>query len=220
MSKKTIIAGLFIVFFWSCKNQKTDLKYAKSISMESNSDSTAKKTSPLIIMAKQAEIIPDTTINNKLKLDNYSSIELFTRDYKSIKTIEDVRESPIAAFLNSNGKEYLFAYHYEGNTKNSFSLFEVGYVKDIKQKIEFNSVDERIFETENGIRLGLSLKNLIDIKGDEYKLSIEKDSIITYRINGDSNSNFLNRYGMPGYFIECRIKNAMISSLRFGFDYP
>ncbi len=188
--------------------------------MESNSDSTAKKTSPLIIMAKQAEIIPDTTINNKLKLDNYSSIELFTRDYKSIKTIEDVRESPIAAFLNSNGKEYLFAYHYEGNTKNSFSLFEVGYVKDIKQKIEFNSVDERIFETENGIRLGLSLKNLIDIKGDEYKLSIEKDSIITYRINGDSNSNFLNRYGMPGYFIECRIKNAMISSLRFGFDYP
>lgn len=212
------------VFIFGFKNKnlvdRSNL-HTDSISILHQKDSVKKKIT--VEMRKenlQSEILPDTTINDKIKLNNYGSIELFTQDYKSVKTIERIRESPVAAFVNSNGVEYLLASQYEGNTKNSFSLFEIGYVKDIKQKIEYNKVDERTFETESGIHLGQSFRDLIQLKGDKYQISVQTDTVVTYRINDYKNSQFLKKYNMPGYFLEFRIKNAKICNFKFGFDYP
>lgn len=224
MNKVSLII-LSFVFIYGCKNKNlanSSNGYRDSITPVANNIDSAKNTAPIQVEKEnaQSEIVPDTTINDKLKLNNYGSIEFFTKDYKYVKTIDRIRESPVAAFTNSNDTEYLLASQYEGSTKNSYSLFEIGYVKDAKLKIAFNNVDEKTFQTESGIHLGMSLKDLIQLKGNDYKIVAQKDTVVTYRINDYNKSKFLKKYSMPGYFIECHIKNSQISNFIFGFDYP
>jgi len=166
----------------------------------------------------QSTIVPDTTINGKLKLNNYESFEVFYKDYKNIKTIDRIKESPIAPFSNKDKTQFLFVYQYEGDSKNAFSCFEIGYLKDNNFKLVYNDTDENTFETESGISLGMSLKELIDAKGKNYKVST--DSVISYRIDDYQKSKFLRKYNMPRYFLECKIVKSRINNIRIRFDYP
>ncbi|MNR32107.1 hypothetical protein D3C85_1496660 [compost metagenome] len=88
------------------------------------------------------------------------------------------------------------------------------------QNFNYN-VDDKTFETESKLRLGISLEKLIEIKGDGYITKKENDQIIvTYRIDNYDQSLFLKRYNMPGYFMDFTMKDGNVIKILFGFDYP
>ncbi|MDT0294908.1 hypothetical protein ACFQ3R_00095 [Mesonia ostreae] len=160
--------------------------------------------------------VPDSTINNVLTLNNSKSSKQFYPEISSsVELIERLRESPVLAF-NSKAKEYLLLYQYEGGVKNEFSCFEIGYISNLGENETINT-DYKNFETESGLKLGLSSEELIKIKGASYSKEGNK---IVYRMDDYPNSNFLKKYNMPAYFLECTLKNNKINRIKFGFDYP
>jgi hypothetical protein len=188
----------------------------------SRTDSVSKciVTKRKLISEELNNFIPDSTINKKLILQDYESISIFYFDNKDLLTVERIRESPVVIFSDVSGKQYLLAYHYEGSTKNAFDCFEMGYFSDdstLKGKQVFKTkINE--FKTESNICLGMSFKDLISKKGENYKMDVHnKTTLITYTIK---NSSFVKRHNMPGYFMKCLIKNDQVINITFGFDYP
>ena len=69
--------------------------------------------------------------------------------------------------------------------------------------------------------LGISLANIIKIKGNGFKKeSVNGETILKYRIEDFATSAFLKQYNMPGYFIELVLKEDKVVKIVFGFDYP
>lgn len=160
-------------------------------------------------------LLPDTTINQKLRLLDYGSVRHFYPG--EINLLERLRESPVVFFCTKDKKQYLLAYQYEGDTKDAFSVFEVGYTDSLNGASMCNVTSENSFRTESGLILGMPLHTLIALKGYNFNLPVH-DSVLIYRI--DSTAQFLSRYKMPGYFLECQIRNGHVSQFKFGFDYP
>ena len=158
---------------------------------------------------------PDSTINSKLKLNDNLSAKEFTPN--KIELIYGLRETPVAVFCNATKTEFMMAYQYEGNPKNSFSCFEIGYIDNEVLRGKCIASKENFFTTESGIKLGMSLESLIAIKGIDYTLSAQNE-IVTYKLN--PSSDFSRKHNMPGYFLEFNFKKGNIIKMKFGFDYP
>jgi hypothetical protein len=192
----------------------------------------AKKQQPLVDTVQQlspaapfswgAIVQPDTTINRKLFLEDYTSAERFYAKIETAEFIERIRSSAVMVFSNAATNQYLLAYQYEGDTKNAFSCFEIGYMKNLEPagRGKMNRVNEKSFQTESGLALGLSLEAVVKAKGKGFKKTGTGNSItLTYRIE-DAASPFLQRYSMPGYFMEFVLKENKVVKILFGFDYP
>jgi hypothetical protein len=175
------------------------------------------------IIKESAKVEPDTTINKKLFLENYLSSEKFYTKIDIVDLVEKIRSSPVVVFSNTSKDEYLLTYQYEGNSKNSFSSFEIGYMKNLESvnaKKIYQS-NESSFKTESGLKLGLSLAEIVKIKGKGFKRKDTGDeTILSYRIEDYNRSIFLKRYNMPGYFIELVLKKDKVIKILFGFEYP
>ena len=218
----TTIVFLVGVLFLNCNNKQEQSRADSQVSQAIVNDSLERE--PTLNVKHQEnvkDVFPDTTINGKLQLETTISSKTFYPTIDGVKLIERVRSSPVALFTNQLGDEYLMAYQYEGGTKNAFSCFEIGYSKDFASENP-NKTLAKIFKTESNLGLGMALKDLEAIKGKAYlKKNIDGNTIlITYRINNMESSPFLKRYNMPGYFLECTLKNDRITKVFFGFDYP
>ncbi|MCX8481042.1 MAG: hypothetical protein ORN58_03895, partial [Sediminibacterium sp.] len=176
------------------------------------------------ISNKLNQIIPDTTVNMKLKLSNLLSLQQFFSGYKDDQNlIIGLRESPIAIFFNKSKLEYLFAYQYEGSSKNTFDCFEIGYLKNESRLNNVNYYNTSIdsFLTESNLGLGITLDKLESIKGTNYiKTNYADLTKIIYRNSDFDNTAFLKRYSMPSYFMEFTLKENKVIMLKYGFDYP
>lgn len=229
MNKQMILHLLFAVLA-SCQSPQKEKVQTKN----SNDYSGVLNKNQLVVKAKKlelgnttaeaaAEFQPDTTINKKLVLENHLSSKNFYARIETVDLLERLRTSPVAMFSNASNSEYLLAYQYEGNTNHSFSCFEVGYMKDLK-KVDvrkINLLSEKSFKTESGLELGLSLPDVVKLKGIYYKKATNRnDVLLTYRINDLATSPFLMKYNMPGYFMEIKIKGDEVVKILFGFDYP
>lgn len=194
-----IIAFFCIIVFLVCQSSSKQSKITEALSAI-----TTKKI-----------FTPDTIINGKLKLNNYLSSEDFYPSIKELNTIEFIRESPVIAFCNISKSEYLLAYQYEGSTRNAFDCFEIGYYNiDIEECITLNNYSE--FNTESGLRLGITLDEVTKIKGSNY---LRQGNKIVYKISYDD-SPFLQYYNMPEYFLECELLQEKVILIKFGFTYP
>ena len=157
--------------------------------------------------------VVDSSINN-ICLKNASSVIKATggpMDYADTgKSLPDVYIS------SKDMTQYLRMELFPGSSRNEFSLFEVGYVKNKKQ--EMRPSDYRDFMTESGIKLGLSRAAVIKIKGTDYKseASATKE-VIKYKIN---KGPFLQRYNMPVYYAMYTFINGVLEQFGFGFEYP
>lgn len=158
--------------------------------------------------------VPDSSINGRLFLHNDLSLSVFYPNKNSLKFIEFIRESPIVAFCNTSKSEYLYAYQYEGNMKNEFSFFEIGYNDNNNESYTLTEYSR--FETESGLRLGMTLKDVEAIKGRDYT---RNDNKITFQIT-DSNSEFLHKHNMPKYVLQCRLEQNKVVEIKLGFLYP
>jgi hypothetical protein len=231
MNRNIVIVSFYFLIILGCQNNSkhpnTELVKSKPgidsiLTMKSDSNSFSKKNSEKVSQLK--EVMPDTTINNKLFIQNYNSVTNFYSGDSNFVVIDNgTRETPIVIFSNKDKTQYLLAYQYEGSIKNAFDCFEIGYFKNDKklsQNYSYN-VDDKIFETESKLSLGISLDKLIEIKGDGNITKKDKDKlIVNYRIDNYDKSVFLKRYNMPGYFIEFTLKDNIVTKILFGFDYP
>jgi len=231
MNNKIIKYSLLILLFLGCKKSEPHSKIARQLNLKSNIDNTgfvkrdtvSNKVSKVKLNQELNQIIPDTTINNKLFLANYETLPRFYLDYKNIFTIDRIRESPVVVFCDKSKTEYLITYQYEGSTKNSFDCFEIGYLNNDKtlNKINLFNTEEVEFKTESNIGLGITLKELVAKKGSKYQIkNNEKEVILIYRNTYYKNSSFLKRYNMPSYFMEFILKDDKVIKIKFGFDYP
>jgi hypothetical protein len=229
MNKKNVIPILLILLVVGCKGNLSDSNVAKNDNLVVDSALSYKNDSILIHSKKQGleqelnEIMPDSTINKTLLLRNNESLEGFYKNFEAITLLDEVRESPVAIFSNKDVSQYLLVYQYEGDTKNSFSCFEIGYFKNnVKLMKQFNySTYDNFFATESNLMLGITLEEIVKIKGSSYESkNVNNEQIITYRINDYDKSSFLKKYNMPGYFMEFMLSNNKVIKIIFGFDYP
>lgn len=220
-AQKTPIISLLCLIGLLLFNCNSNASKEKVDTKDQETSATSDPQSDLPSLENLKAVFPDTSINGKLLLDNPNSSKAFYPTIDAVKLIERVRDSPLVLFANQQGDEYLMAYKYEGNLKNAFSCFEIGYSKDFTSESP-NKTPAKNFKTESNLGLGMTLKDLEAIKGKEYvKKDLDGNTIlITYRVNDMDSSPFLKRYNMPGYFLECTLKDDRITKLFFGFDYP
>lgn len=195
-----------ILLFTFCTNQpKTPEK------KEAEAESTT-KASELFI--------PDTIINGKFSLRTPGLLEEL-KLILFVKLVEKIRQSPVAIISNEDQSEYLLLHQFQGDTEDTYSILEISKGEPaLKNAIQYHS-GEQNFQTESGIKLGLSMADIIKAKGSSYELQQSgKDTLIRYAITDYDNSAFLKAYNMPSYFLEVKIKNTKAEHVSFGFDYP
>ncbi len=221
----------FVLLGCQCNNEKTaqtiieaiDTSVSNPLKIDTAVVLNIKEDNGIIQKKKGERTIPDTTINNKIILENYRSLSTFYLTKRPLSIVEGLRENPVIIFRNESDREYLLAYQYEGNTENAFSCFEIGYVEDdeIISLEKSNQTQETYFQTESGLRLGLSLEDVTQIKGREYVKQKSGDyTVLRYKIDDYENSNFLKKFNFPEYFIEIKLRNNIVANLKFGFSYP
>jgi hypothetical protein len=231
MSKTVFPIISFVLLGCQCNTEKTaqtiiesiDTTVSNPLKIDKVVVLNLKEDNGVIKKEKGESIIPDTTINNKIILENYRSLSTFYMTKRPLSIVEGLRENPVIIFRNESDREYLLAYQYEGNTENAFSCFEIGYVEDdeIISLEKSNQTQETYFQTESGLRLGLSLEEVTQIKGREYVKQKSGDyTVLRYKIDDFENSNFLKKFNFPEYFIEIKLRNNIVANLKFGFSYP
>ncbi|WP_312769572.1 hypothetical protein [Epilithonimonas sp.] len=161
---------------------------------------------------------PDFKIN-QLQLREESSVNNFYP--QNIRLLDNLRYSPVIAFTDKEKKEYLLAYQYEGDVKNSFSCFEVGYLKD-DPKLEKDVTETKYnnFNTESGLKLGMTLEEITNLKGSDYKVEKKSDEEIIKYIVDNPDDPKIKQYEMPPYFMEFYLKDKKLHKILFGFEYP
>ncbi len=199
-----LMNSLFVLFFLLFSCQESNKKVQKRLENKVNLNEKFSK--------------PDFKIN-LLELRNENTLAKF---YSSnIKLQDRLRYSPVVVFENKDKTKYLITYHYDGDVKYAFSCFEIGYLKDDhKLKNGIVTTNYENFTTESGVKLGMSLQEIINLKGNDYK--VEKKSneeIIRYTIDNPDNPK-IKQYEMPPYFMEFYLKDNKVYKIIFGFEYP
>ena len=161
---------------------------------------------------------PDISINDILKLCNPESSLLFYDKIDELIYNDSIRSVPVLCFSNENKSEYLLAYSFYGDRKNSFARFEIGYIVDCPYLINNVELPLSHFHTGSGVLLNMDFDNVIKLKGNDYEML--SDSIIKYKIDNFESSEFLKLYNMPEYFMEYEFSEDKLRKITFGFEYP
>lgn len=161
--------------------------------------------------------VTDTTINNKINLDDYLSVETHLGDI--IQKVDHNASLPDIYLKNASGTQYLRLIFFPGSTRNAFQRFEVGINTS---RIKGTSLKKFIsFKTESGISIGSSLDSVIAKKGKNYtKEKINGTIEITYRLTGLDSHPFLGSHNSPLYSAVYCFKKGKLYKFSFGFEYP
>jgi hypothetical protein len=167
-------------------------------------------------------LIPDTSINNKISLENPTSIKkLFGNQLPVVNDINLAAKGFKVCVLNKSENEYLKMNSFPGGVINAVDHFEIGYVIFLSNDINKKKSDFLSFATENGIRLGISKEEIIRIKGNKYSVIKDKEAYtFRYVLDNFEKSSFLKRYNMPVYYEEFRLEKDKLVKFNFGFEYP
>jgi len=186
---------------------------------EAAPQAAATLATPTPLGSSRRVLVPDTSVNGALYLEQLLPAR-GPFGTLPVTLTEGLRESPVAVFVNQGRQQYLLASQYEGDTGNTFAAVEIGYVFPAVLQRPHRQTNLVRFRTESGLRLGLSLRQVLALKGHDYRLGLTPDSVLTYRLDRPEQSPFLRRYAMPGYFLALTIYQAKITAIKFGFDYP
>ena len=157
-------------------------------------------------------IVPDISVND-IKLSDTTAVVLGYSDLK-YNIIEGKEELPYAIFTNKNKTEILKLYLFYGTKRNEFYQAEIS---PYDKKTVPNPTKYKNFSTESGIKLGISKKDLIKIKGNNF---VETNHVLRYEISDYEKSRFLEKYNLPIYFAEYTFDQDKLSKIYFGFEYP
>ena len=155
-------------------------------------------------------IVPDISVNN-IKLSDTTAVVLGYSDLK-YNVIEGKEELPYVIFTNENKTEVLKLYLFYGTKRNEFYQAEIS---PYDKKTISNPTKYKNFSTESGIKLGISKKNLIKIKGNNFT---ETNHVLRYEISDYEKSRFLEKYNLPIYFAEYTFDQDKLCKIHF--EYP
>lgn len=156
-------------------------------------------------------IVPDISVND-IKLSDTAAVVLGYSDLK-YNIIEDKEVLPYAIFTNENKTEILKLYLFYGTKRNEFYQVEIS---PYDKKTVPNPTKYKNFSTESGVKLGISKKDLIKIKGNNF---VETNNILWYEISDYEKSHFLEKYNLPIYFAEYTFDQDKLRKIYFGFEY-
>ena len=135
--------------------------------------------------------------------------------YSDLKynVIEGKEELPYVIFTNENKTEVLKLYLFYGTKRNELYQAEIS---PYDKKTISNPTKYKNFFMESGIKLGISKKDLIKIKGNNF---VETNHVLQYEISDYEKSRFLEKYNLPIYFVEYTFDQDKLSKIYFGFEY-
>lgn len=158
---------------------------------------------------------PDISINNILIKDYTSSDKIIGNDNQA-----DLNEQ--YHFYSKSKKEILTLNQHPGDGRNDISIFKVK--KSDKSDWNFKVLNIENFESEKGIKLGVSKEFVKTKLGNCYKEILHSDSYIEilYRIEqpNDSGTKLLEKYNMPVYYATYKFLYDKLIEFEFGFEYP
>ena len=157
-------------------------------------------------------IVPDISVND-IKLSDTTAVVLGYSDLK-YNIIEDKEVLPYAIFTNENKTEILKLYLFYGTKINEFYQVEIS---PYDKKTIPNPTKYKNFSTKSGIKLGISKKYLIKIKGNSF---VETNHVLRYEISDYEKFHFLGKYNLPIYFAEYTFDQDKLCKIHFGFEYP
>lgn len=125
-------------------------------------------------------------------------------------------------FYSSDKKQKLGLTVHPGDNYSQVSIFNISYSNNSKQNSpQINSKD---FETEKGIKLGISKQEIIERLGNCYegKDSTKNAIVLYYKLEfpNDSKTQLLKSNNMPIYYATYRLASNKLENIEFGFEYP
>jgi hypothetical protein len=203
--------------------------------------SCKKSDSNTIDRNERFELVPEPDKEERLKYEAIEALKkdtckflnpdisinkLFIRDYKSsdkiigIDNIIDLNEQ--YHFYSKSKKEILTLNQHPGDGRNDISVFKVK--KSDKTDWNFKVLNIETFESEKGIKLGVSKEFVKNKLGNCNKEILHSDNYIEllYRIEqpNDSETKILEKHSMPVYFATYKFLNDKLIEFEFGFEYP
>jgi hypothetical protein len=109
-----------------------------------------------------------------------------------------------------------------GDSYNQVSIFNISYT--YKSNLKLRQIKSKEFETEKGIKLGISKRQIIEKLGNCYvvKDSSKNTIELNYRLElpNDSKTKILKTNNLPIYYASYKLTNDKLESIEFGFEYP
>ncbi|MCC6725955.1 MAG: hypothetical protein IT258_15715 [Saprospiraceae bacterium] len=125
-------------------------------------------------------------------------------------------------FYSSDKKQKLGLTVHPGENYSQVSIFNISYSDNSKQNVQ--QIKSKEFETEKGIKLGISKREIIEKLGTCYvaKDSTKNGLVLNYRLElpNDSKTKLLKSNNMPIYYAIYRLTNDKLENIEFGFEYP
>ncbi len=125
-------------------------------------------------------------------------------------------------FYSNDKKQKLGLTVHPGSHYSQVDIFNISYSD--KSMNNYRQINSKEFETEKGIKLGLSKRDIIEKLGNCY---VAKDSTknyieLNYRIElpNDSKTKLLTTNNMPTYYAIYKLTNDKLENIEFGFEYP
>ncbi|MEI9946445.1 MAG: hypothetical protein WDN26_19770 [Chitinophagaceae bacterium] len=158
---------------------------------------------------------PDTSVAG-IKIHNVeSTLQILGKQTK-------LEGGPAHIFYSSDKKQKLGLTVHPGSNYSEVSIFNVSYADNSKQN--GGRINTKEFETEKGIKLGISKKEIIERLGNCYiTKDSTKNSVELYyqlALPGDSKTKLLKSNNMPVYYAAYKLKNDKLDSFEFGFENP
>lgn len=125
-------------------------------------------------------------------------------------------------FYSNDKKQKLGLTVHPGDSYNEVSIFNISYAD--KSKLNLREINSKEFETEKGIKLGISKRQIIEKLGTCYvvKDSSQNSIELNYRLElpNDSKTKILKTNNMPIYYASYKLTNDKLENIEFGFEYP
>jgi len=158
---------------------------------------------------------PDTSLNGIILRNSKSADNVIGAD-------NNVDEKEQYHFYSLMDAETLTLTQHPGDGKNQISVFSVSYSD--KADHGYKQLKVENFQTEKGIKLGLTKKQLVEKLGNCYAVvdSTENCIELYYRIENpkDSRTKILESNNMPVYYATYTFCKDKLRYYEFGFEYP
>jgi hypothetical protein len=217
--KNIFLAILSMSLLTNCNNSKT-----KSADRNDRNELVSKQEKILRAEYKKEQeysklncafIDPDTSVAG-IKISNTeSTLSILGKQTK-------LEGDSTHVFYLSDKKQKLQLTVHPGSYYSQVSIFNISYSEISNQNAR--QIKTREFETEKGIKLGISKKEIIEKLGNCYlaKDSTKNSIELNYRIElpYDSKTKLLTTNNMPIYYATYKLKNDKLKNIEFGFEYP
>ncbi len=163
----------------------------------------------------------DLGVNGIMISDTTNVKTILKISSKSFDELEDANSLPHLNYINNDSTELLVLVTYPGSYKYTFDEFKVlRFDHNLKERYKA-LLKIKKFRTYKGLSIGMSINELKNILGPNFKEQQYKNkTILKYRLSNLKKSKFLEYYNMPSYFGNYTFLDKKLIKIEFGFDYP